>query len=600
MWADVDTNNDFLNYSEVADLVVNVIRDPTMRPVTVGVFGSWGTGKSTLLNLIEGELSPPDSESDFIVVRFDAWLYQGFDDSRAALMEVIASTLIEAARDSETVLPKAQKLFSRVNKMRALGLLVEGSALAMGMPAFGLGAKGMEALGKIFSGDVDGESVGTLRDEGAKAKDHLKDLLAEEKQQTPPKQIAAFRSEFSEVLTGLNKTLVVFVDNLDRCLPKQTIHTLEALRLFLFMNHTAFVVAADEEMVRHSVSEHFKEPGDRHITDYLDKLIQVPVRVPMLGVQEVRAYLFMLFASAGNKVDAEHVEALRAGLEENLRKAWKDEPLTTEKALGLLGADVPIEVKEAFPIADRMAPMLANSGSVLGNPRIVKRMLNVVRMRVRVAKLRGMPVNEALIAKVALFERCMDEKAVAHLYSVINRAAGGKPEVLANLEGLVEDADGFETECPEVWKTKDNLLKDWIRLEPLLSTEDLRPIVYLSRETTPLRILRAGLSSEAAEALAVLKRITNTSSPSAKAALQAIPSNEQVAVMVQLIESMRAHSDWSSKAAGFDGAQLLADKSQEAGTLLSDFIHTIMPDRLKPWMNSRVKDKRWFRSLERK
>lgn len=458
----------------------------------------------------------------------------------------------------------------------------------------------MEALSKIFSGDVDDESIGVLREEGAKAKDHLKGILAEDKQQTPPKQIAAFRSEFSEVLTGLNKTLVVFVDNLDRCLPKQTIHTLEALRLFLFMNHTAFVVAADEEMVRHSVSEHFKDPGDRHITDYLDKLIQVPVRVPMLGVQEVRAYLFMLFASAGNKVAAGYLEVLRAGLEDNLRKAWKDEPISTEKALGLLGEDVPIEVKEAFPLADRMAPMLANSASVLGNPRIVKRMLNVVRMRVRVAKLRGMPVNEALIAKIALFERCMDEKAVAHLYSVINSAAGGKPEILATLEGLVEDAGEFETASPEVWRTKDNLLKDWVRLEPLLSTEDLRPIVYLSRETTPLRILRAGLSSEAAEAFAILKRIPNTSSPSAKSALQAIPSNEQVAVMVQLIESMRAHSDWSSKAAGFDGAQLLADKSQEAGVLLSDFIHTVMPDKLKPWMSTRVKDKRWFKSRERK
>lgn len=40
MWADVDTKQDFLNYSEVADLVIDVIRDLNMRPVTVGVFGS--------------------------------------------------------------------------------------------------------------------------------------------------------------------------------------------------------------------------------------------------------------------------------------------------------------------------------------------------------------------------------------------------------------------------------------------------------------------------------------------------------------------------------------------------------------------------------
>lgn len=599
MWADVDTNNDFLNYSEVADLVVDVIRDPTMRPVTVGVFGSWGTGKSTLLNLIENGLNPPQGAADFVVVRFDAWLYQGFDDSRAALMEVIASTLIQAAEETST-LPKARKLASRVNKMRLLGLLVEGGALAMGMPAFGLGARGVGALGKILSGDVDEESLSTLKDEGVKAKDHFTGVLADEKQQTPPQQIAAFRSEFSDVLNSLGKTLVVFVDNLDRCLPKQTIHTLEALRLFLFMNHTAFVVAADEGMVRHSVGEHFKDPGDRHVTDYLDKLIQVPVRVPRLGVQEVRAYLFMLFASAGNKVSSQHIENLRAGLEENLRKAWKDEPISTEIALGLLGTNVPVEVAEAFPIADRIAPMLASSTSILGNPRIVKRMLNVVRMRVRVAALREMPVDEALIAKVALFERCMDEKAVAHLYSIINVAAGGKPEVLAALEKQLEDSAKFEEACPDPWKAKVDLLRDWIRLDPQLSAIDLRPIVYLSRETTPLRVLRAGLSSDAAEALAVLKRTTNTSSPSATAALQSIPAAEQAAVMVQLIESMRPHSDWTTKAPGFDGAQLLAEKSADAGTLLSDFIHTVMPDKIRPWISTRVKGKSWFKPREKK
>lgn len=599
MWADVDTKNDFLNYSEVADLVVDVINDPTMRPVTVGVFGSWGTGKSTLLNLIEDGLNPPQGASDFVVVRFDAWLYQGFDDSRAALMEVIASTLIDAAAET-SILPKAKKLASRVNKMRLLGLLVEGGALAMGIPAFGLGAKGVDALGKLFSGDADVDSLGVLKEEGAKAKDHLTGLLSEEKEQTPPKQIEAFRREFSDVLNSLGKTLVVFVDNLDRCLPKQTIHTLEALRLFLFMSHTAFVVAADEEMVRHSVSEHFKDPGDRHVTDYLDKLIQVPVRVPRLGVQEVRAYLFMLFASAGNKVPSDRMEALRAGLEDNLRKAWRDEPISTEKALELLGADVPATVAEAFPIADRIAPMLASSHSVLGNPRIVKRLLNVVRMRVRVAALREMPVDEALIAKVALFERCMDEKAVAHLYSMINGAAGGKPEVLAELEGYLEDPSKFADACPDAWASKVELVRDWIRLDPQLSSVDLRPVVYLSRETTPLRILRAGLSSDAAEALAVLKRTTNTSSPSAKAALQTIPAAEHTAVMIQLIESMRSHSDWTNRASGFDGAQLLAEKSTDAGALLSDFIHTIMPDKIKPWLSSRLKDATWYKSREKK
>lgn len=598
MWADVDTKKDFLNYSEVAELVAEVVRDPAMRPVSVGVFGTWGTGKSTILNLIEAKLAPADAVSEFIVVRFDAWLYQGFDDSRAALMEVIASRLIEAAEANPGVAENARKLLGRVNKMRALGLIVEGGALAAGFPAFGWASKGIEALGDFLAGDGDDDDVQAIKETGEEAKKRLAGILEAEKQRTPPKEIAAFRAEFEEVLKGLNKTLVVFVDNLDRCLPKQAIHTLEALRLFLFMGHTAFVVAADEEMVRHSVSEFFKDPGDRHVTDYLDKLIQVPVRVPRLGIQEVRAYLFMLFASTGSLVAADKLEALRAGLESNLRKAWKDEPISTEAALSLLGPKPHAEVVMGFGIADRMAPMLANSTLVQGNPRIVKRMLNVVRMRAKVARLREMPIDEALIAKLALFERCTDSTAVAHLYNEINAAAGGKPEALVTLEQLREDPEKFKEACPDQWGAKSEFIREWLSLDPPLADKDLRPLVYLSRETTPLRVLKGGLSATAAEALKTLLRTTNTASPSGRAAVASIPDGEQEDVMSKLIEAFRSCRDWSTKPAGFDGAFLLAEQSIAAGALLSGFIHTAMPEKLYPWLKMAVKKTTWFKDKE--
>lgn len=599
MWADIDTKQDFLNYSEVAELVSEVVRDPAMRPVSVGVFGTWGTGKSTILNLVEGKLMPSGAaHSDFIVVRFDAWLYQGFDDARAALMEVIASTLIEAAESDPSVLKKAHNLLSRVNKMRALGLIVEGGALAAGIPTFGWASKGIEAISDLFAGNGDANDIDAVKKSSEEARKRIAGVLEAEKQHTPPKEIAAFRSEFEEVLIGLNKTLVVFVDNLDRCLPKQAIHTLEALRLFLFMGHTAFVVAADEEMVRHSVSEFFKDPGDRHVTDYLDKLIQVPVRVPRLGIQEVRAYLFLLFASASGAVGAEKVEALRTALESNLRRSWKDEPISTEHALSHLGTQPPVEVVMSFGIADRMAQMLANSSLVQGNPRIVKRMLNVVRMRAKVARLREMPIDEALIAKLALFERCTDSTAIAHLYNEINAAAGGKPQVLVTLEKLREDPEKFREACPEAWGAKSEFIREWLSLEPLLADRDLRPLVYLSRETTPLRVLRGGLSAAAAEALKILLRVTNTASPSGRTAVSSIPHGEENDVMSNLIESLRSCRDWSTKPAGFDGAFLLAEHSMAAGSLLSSFIHTAMPGKLYPWLKIVVKKTAWFKDKE--
>jgi len=134
MWADTDTDIDFLNYSEVAELIAELIGHPDLLPLSLGVFGSWGVGKSSTLRLVANELGK--TKDKYLVITFDAWLYQDFDDARAALMAVIANELLKASPPG--LVDKAKALFGRINKLRALGLLVEGGALAMGVPTFGL------------------------------------------------------------------------------------------------------------------------------------------------------------------------------------------------------------------------------------------------------------------------------------------------------------------------------------------------------------------------------------------------------------------------------------------------------------------------------
>jgi KAP family P-loop domain len=56
MWADADTNIDFLNYSEIAELIAEMIARPALLPLSLGVFGSWGVGKSSTLRLVANEL----------------------------------------------------------------------------------------------------------------------------------------------------------------------------------------------------------------------------------------------------------------------------------------------------------------------------------------------------------------------------------------------------------------------------------------------------------------------------------------------------------------------------------------------------------------
>lgn len=587
MWSDIETQSDYLNYLEVAEVVSEVLLDPAMRPVSVGIFGTWGTGKSSLLNLIEANLKRRMND-DVIVIRFDAWLYQGFDDARAALMDVIARALYEEAKQNEGLLGLADRLLARVKTVRALGLAIEVAAAAHGIPVFGAAARAVGAVNNYIAGTPDDDDAKAMA-EGAK---EIRGLVAPKQKKSPPEEIEAFRAEFGELLTKLAKTMVVFVDNLDRCLPTQTIHTLEALRLFLFMNSSAFVVAADEDMVRHSVSQHFRDADTRHVKDYLDKLIQVPVRVPRLGVAEIRTYLFMLFANASD-VNKEALERLRVRLETNLRLSWKEEPLSIEDALGVLG-DQGKKLRNSFDVADRMAALLANAPLVEGNPRIVKRMLNVVRLRSRIAERREMPVDEQMVAKFALFERCVDPAAITKMYALINEAPSGKPELIIELEKLRDDPAKFSDACPDEWKKNAIFLLDWFGLIPTLGALDLRPLVYLSRETTPLRTQSAELSQAAAQAALRLRSIRTLASPAAKAAIQSIPTGEHVGVMRDLITTLRNHSDWKIKPEPFTGAQLLADANRDAAEELAAFVRGL-PGQTSPWLQAAIGDKDWFK-----
>lgn len=596
MWADTDTDQDFLNYSEVADLAAELLGNPKMLPLSLGIFGGWGSGKSSMLRLLEKRLN--ENREAFIIVKFDAWLYQDFDDARAALMEVIASTLLTAAKGNESLVKKIHNFSRRIDLFRLFGFAADVGATAAGIPTFGLLSKGAQSLGKLIQGEGDQEDYQAAKDAAADVKEKAQGILKAPDRRTPPAEIAAFREEFSEILGALGKTLVIFIDNLDRCLPKNAIHTLEAVRLFIFLPKSAFVIAADEEMIRHAVSEHYGNLNERLITDYLDKLIQVPIRVPRLGVHEVRAYMFMLFAMAAD-IDERNMEQLRNTLLDNLRECWRHEPLSKEAAIAALGGSATEAITNTFSIADRMAPILANSSRVQGNPRIVKRMLNVVRMRSRIAQRRGMPLDEAIIAKIALFERCTDNLATDEFYRIINEAAGGKAEIISKLEEVIDDTEKFKKICPEIWHQKHfAFVIEWFQLEPHLGGIDLRPALYLSRETMPLRFSKAGMSAQAADAFTVLCRTKTINSPSAKQVVTLLDSLGCNAVMEALVTEFRKESDWKRKPAGFDGAIILAEHEINSGKILAEFIRSLGLEKLPPWLNVMVKDKSWFNRKE--
>lgn len=595
MWSDTESDRDYLNFGEVSQLTVDILKSPDMLPVSIGIFGNWGAGKSSLLKLIENNLKAGDEK--WIVIRFDAWLYQGFDDARSALLEVIATELNREAEGNPSLVEKTKKLIARINIFRSLGFAAEGIALIASVPTGGIIARGASALSNLSDGVQDQEEFESLGKIGIEAKDQASKLFNQKKQITPPQQIAAFREEYGEILNDLNKPLVVVIDNLDRCLPANAIHTLEAIRLFLFLTNTAFIIAADEEMIRSSVANYFKGASDRHQIDYLDKLIQVPIRVPKAGIREIRSYLFMLYAIEHN-ISKDKLETLRTGLEQSLQQSWKDEPISKQDALILTGAPEESGLATAFDRADLIAPVLADSPIIHGNPRIVKRLLNVVKMRSQIARRRSIPLDEAVITKLVIFERCVNPDATADFYRLVD-AEQGRPSILKRLEE--SKGEDFPEGAPESWSANPTLrafILEWSQLKPPLKGLDLRAALYLSRETMPIGAYVVGLSPQGREVLNVLIHTKSMSSPTADKVLRVLPLMDQVPVMEEVIVHLRQISDWGANPQGFSGACLLARRSSDAAKVLKRYIRTLGTNgKLPLWMNTLLKNEQWYKDV---
>lgn len=117
MWPDNETDRDFLNFEGVADTIAEMIVQAEGRPVSIGISGDWGVGKSSMIQLTKASLAkhqPKKGPEKYLIVEFNAWLYQGYDDARAALLEVIASRLSAEEDARKAGLTKAGEFLRRV------------------------------------------------------------------------------------------------------------------------------------------------------------------------------------------------------------------------------------------------------------------------------------------------------------------------------------------------------------------------------------------------------------------------------------------------------------------------------------------------------
>lgn len=591
MWPDNETDRDFLNFTGVADTVAEIVVQAKGKPISIGVSGAWGVGKSSMIKLVRQSLEHRTGEEKkedgkFIFVEFNAWLYQGYDDARAALMDVIGEKLTKEAEHRKKGIEKAKEFVERIRWFRLMKL-VAGSAVALhaGLPPVGLIGE-LYGLGKtLLAGDVTSETAEAAVKAAGEAKETASGLLdPKKKRPSPPQEIQALRDSFEKTLEAMEVTLVVLIDDLDRCLPETTISTLEAIRLVLFLKNTAFVIAADDAMIKYAVRRHFPNVTEDLAVNYFDKLIQVPIRVPPLGTQEVRAYMMLLYVD-NSDLDGKVKEEIRSGICKQLAQTWQGKRADSAFIQTLHKFDN--ELIGKFDTADRLAHLMTTASGIAGNPRLIKRFLNALAIRMAISKAHGVGVDEAVLAKMLLFERVGNREAYAALTKAVTEDANGKPGFLAEWEEKANAGQELDLKAP--WD--DPFVREWLTLPPRIADHDLRGVLYVSREHAPLISPQDRLSSKAAELLTALLTHPDMSA-NLKGDLSKVPRAEITVIMDRLLDQARQEQEWGVPAI-LEACIVVAAADPPQGARLAAFLSDLPAAQIKPNIVPKISDQPW-------
>lgn len=497
---DQETATDLLHYEAIAKTVVQLIRDKPKSPITIGVHGDWGAGKSSVLKMTQAAFEGDDRT---LCIWFNGWAFEGFEDAKTVVIETIIEELRRARPKSTKVMDAAKKLLKRVDWLKAAkkagGLAF---TVATGIPTFSQVGDLIGAAKNFFGKKAEELTAEELEGFADKTSDLIKPAEAD----TIPAHIHAFRKEFIELLDAAEiDQLIVIVDDLDRCLPETSIATLEAIRLFLFVERTAFVIGADEAMIEYSVREHFPDlpPSAGPVSyarNYLEKLIQVPFRIPALGPAETRTYITLLLVEAEFGADHEGFKKLLATAREDMARPWLSKGLSPKSITDAMGDPAPPIASQALLLSNQLTDMLTDG--TRGNPRQIKRFLNSMMLRKAVGEARGFggEIAVPVLAKLMLAERFKPD-----FFEEIAREAGGagdgksaklklfetairKPEAPKvdgpHQAGALLRAKPGKPEVPaeiEDWM-KIDWARTWAVINPSLGDTDLRPYVFVTRD----------------------------------------------------------------------------------------------------------------------
>ena len=324
-YSSVDITGDFyttvdgFGYDDYANTILGMITDARFpSPFTFGIFGEWGSGKTSLMRMIEALLGEyPDK---LVPVWFNPWRYEKEKHLIVPFLKTIQYSLTNHITSSTSLSPASKGKFEKwrdrvANAIRALVYGIQGE--------FDL---------KFVKLSLD---VSKAVDREKELNEQTKEYRELEKYSSMYHDILGFLKEIPEEKTG-DLRVVVFIDDLDRCLPEKAIEMLESIKLFLDIPGYIFFIGVDHKVVEKGAKVKYKgyiidekvsgvskgdDKGEQGLpitpTDYLEKMIQLPIYLPPIEKSRVDNYIRTLIGE--HKDLLPYLDITELGLKRNPR-----------------------------------------------------------------------------------------------------------------------------------------------------------------------------------------------------------------------------------------------------------------------------------------
>ena len=530
MWKDSETELDFLDYDYLIQTVQNIIKDDALLPASIGVYGDWGSGKSSLMYMCKERLINEDKKIKCLV--FNGWLFENYEEAKTAILGTILDEIYEEKNLTKKAKDIIKGLYKSVDKFKFIKstlkygtdfLMTGGISSLLGITINQVLKSSQE---KIEATDI--ENIQSSIENELNNKDLRED-------------IKKFQKEFASLLEESKiSRLVVFIDELDRCRPDTILDTLEAIKLFLFEGKVAFVIGADERHISYAVKSKFKDIEGIQIDigkEYLEKLIQYPIRIPQLNADEVEIYIACLLLQSEleendfQRVLSRIIDKKKEDFEkfkiDSVCKSFSETECIHEK------------IVESLSIANQLAFVLSNG--LHGNPRQCKRFLNSMYMRLQMASYKRKQLDRKILAKIMMLEYIKPR--------IFNKIA----EMAAN-NTLSKELELFENETSEnayelkIWR-EDSWFLNWCKIKPELSKENLNTYFYFTRTSLDEKISRIStfLSPVAQEILEQLLSKTDVKLQQAIKSAANISDSDAATILEAMHSSMLAETTISNE-----------------------------------------------------